>query len=72
MMLMISGVIVGLLLLLFLGIYVWNLRDAWRSGREIDETGIYQGSANYFKSFIRRNLCISCWLRWLFLYCSLR
>lgn len=49
MMLMISGVIVGLLLLLFLGIYVWNLRDAWRSGREIDETGIYQGSANYFK-----------------------
>lgn len=28
MMLMISGVIVGLLLLLFLGIYVWNLRDA--------------------------------------------
>lgn len=49
MMLMISGVIVVLLLIMILGIFVWNLRDAWRSGREVDETGTYLGSANYFK-----------------------
>lgn len=34
MMLMISGVIVVLLLLMVLGIYIWNIRDAWRSEGE--------------------------------------
>lgn len=53
MMLMISGVIVLILLSLICLIYIWNLRDAYRSGKNIDETGSYINSKSYFNNLYK-------------------
>lgn len=37
--LLIKGILVLMALLAFLGIYVWNVRDAYCLGRQLDETG---------------------------------
>lgn len=49
MMLLINGVIVTILLLMALAIYVWNLVDAGRSGKAVDESKEYVRSKEYFK-----------------------
>lgn len=49
MMLMINGVIVMILLFILLGVYVWNITDAYRSGKLVDESRQYARSRDYFK-----------------------
>lgn len=49
MMLLINGVIVTILLLMALAVYVWNLVDAGRSGKAVDESKEYMRSKEYFK-----------------------
>lgn len=49
MMLLINGVIVTILLLMALAVYVWNLVDAGRSGKAVDESKEYVRSKEYFK-----------------------
>lgn len=49
MLLMINGVIVMILLLLILAIYGWNLADAYRTGKYMDDTGKCMPSGAYFK-----------------------
>jgi arabinogalactan oligomer/maltooligosaccharide transport system permease protein len=49
-MLLISGIITALVILLFFAVYIWNLRDAYRTGRSIDENGIYISSREYLKA----------------------
>lgn len=54
MMLMISGVIVMIILLMLLGIYIWNLTDAYRSGKSVDESGDYVRSSEYFRELYKK------------------
>lgn len=37
--LLINGILTLMALLVFVGIYVWNIRDAYKLGRQLDETG---------------------------------
>lgn len=53
MILMISGVIVAILLVMILGIYIWNLKDAYASGKYVDETKSYKSSSEYFKELYK-------------------
>ncbi len=48
MMLLINGIIVALLVGIILLIYLWNIRDAYLTGKSIDETGTYETSKQYF------------------------
>lgn len=55
-MLMIRGIISVLVLLTFIFIYIWNIRDAYKAGKWIDEEGVYISSKEsiqktYEKSF---------------------
>lgn len=47
--LLINGIIVVLALLLFLFIYIMNIRDAYRTGKLLDEGGSYLSSKDYIK-----------------------
>jgi arabinogalactan oligomer/maltooligosaccharide transport system permease protein len=49
-MLLISGIIILFVLLLFVYIYIWNIRDAYLSGKKLDETGDYESSKEYMKA----------------------
>lgn len=49
MMLLITGIIVSLILGVILLVYIWNLRDAYGTGKKIDETHEYEDSKHYFK-----------------------
>lgn len=53
MMLMISGVIVVILLLMILAIYLWNLVDAYQSGKQVDTTKKYVRSGEYFRKLYK-------------------
>lgn len=37
--LLINGILTLMALLVFVGIFIWNIRDAYRLGRQLDETG---------------------------------
>ncbi|OON90726.1 MAG: sugar ABC transporter permease [Epulopiscium sp. Nele67-Bin002] len=50
MMLMITGIIAAMLLIIIGLIYVWNLKDAYATGKLIDEKQTYISSKDYFKS----------------------
>lgn len=47
--LMINGIISVLILLLFLLVYIWNIRDAFKTRKEFEVTGQQEKSATYFK-----------------------
>ena len=46
-MLLVSGIITILIILLFLLIYLWNIKDAYQTGKRIDEDGVYVTSKEY-------------------------
>lgn len=50
-MLLISGIIAGLVLSIFLSVYILNLRDAWLSGKKLNLTGVYTGSLDSLRTF---------------------
>ncbi len=54
-MLLIKGVIAIFLLILFMFIYLWNLKDAYHTGQLIDEEGIYITSREYLARFYTKN-----------------
>ena len=54
-MLLIKGVISLFVLGLFITAYLWNVMDAYKSGLQIDKTGVYISSMNYFKQFYSKN-----------------
>jgi arabinogalactan oligomer/maltooligosaccharide transport system permease protein len=47
-MLMIGGLLAIVILLVFLIFYIWNIRDAYKTGKRIAQ-GEHEGSASYFK-----------------------
>jgi arabinogalactan oligomer/maltooligosaccharide transport system permease protein len=47
-MLMLGGIITVLVLLIFAAIWIWNIRDAYKTRQKID-AGIYTSSAQYFR-----------------------
>ncbi|MBN1068082.1 sugar ABC transporter permease [Clostridium botulinum] len=49
-MLLINGVIASILIAIFILIYVWNLKDAYNTGKNIDNTKIYITSKEFFKN----------------------
>lgn len=49
-MLMITGIITILVLFVVLGIYIYNIRDAYKMGKLLDETGHCLSTKEYFKS----------------------
>lgn len=53
MMLLINGVIALFVLVIFALIYCWNINDAQKSGRRIDQTGTYMTSAASFKAIYK-------------------
>lgn len=57
-MLLISGIIILFVLLLFIYIYLWNIRDAYLTGKKIDETGDYESSKDYLKATLSRSFPI--------------
>lgn len=54
-MLLINGLIALIILLALIGLYIWNLRDAWRNGTVIDEHGAHVAEVSiaqlYSKNF---------------------
>ncbi|KLE16928.1 sugar ABC transporter permease [Clostridium sp. C8] len=54
-MLLINGVIAIFTLSLFVAIYIFNIRDAYITGKKIDETGEYVTSKEYFSKVKNRN-----------------
>lgn len=53
-MLMIGGIIAILVLFLFLLIYLWNIKDAYLTGKKIDREGVYETSREYLKNTYSR------------------
>jgi arabinogalactan oligomer/maltooligosaccharide transport system permease protein len=49
-MLLVGGIITIMILLLFLMIYIWNVRDAYKTGKMIDTEGIYVTSKEFLKN----------------------
>ncbi len=54
-MLLINGVIAIFTLSLFVAIYIFNIRDAYITGKKIDETGEYVTSKEYFSKVKNKN-----------------
>lgn len=54
-MLLINGVIAVFTLILFAAIYIFNLRDAYLTGKKIDETGKFISSKEYFEKVKNKN-----------------
>lgn len=54
-MLLIRGVIALFVIILFLLLYVWNLKDAYSSGLQIDRSGTYTDTKEDLKRFYSRN-----------------
>ncbi len=54
-MLVINGMIAIFTLILFIGVYIYNLRDAYLTGKKIDETSEYVSSLEYFKKTKNKN-----------------
>lgn len=54
-MLLINGVIAFIILGIILAVYIWNLKDAWNSGKQIDETGIYENTRTYLRKIYSKN-----------------
>ncbi|HWT77052.1 MAG TPA: sugar ABC transporter permease [Mobilitalea sp.] len=48
--LLVGGIITVLVLLLFLMIYIWNIKDAYQTGKKIDSEGIYVSTKEYLKT----------------------
>jgi len=54
-MLLIKGIITMLVILLFLLVYVWNIRDAYMTGKLLDETGVCPTSKEYMKQVYHKS-----------------
>lgn len=48
-MLMLKGIIVVLVALIFIAIYVWNIRDAYKTCKDYNEFGIQESTKTYIK-----------------------
>lgn len=53
--LLITGIIDIFILLIFLGIYLWNIKDAYQSAKMIDEEGNYISSRDYLKKTFHKS-----------------
>lgn len=53
--LLINGIIIVLFLSICLLIYIWNLTDAYKTGKQIDETGEYTDSKAYWKRLYQKS-----------------
>lgn len=49
-MLLVGGIITVLILLLFMLIYIWNIKDAYLTGKKIEAEGVYTSSKEYMKT----------------------
>lgn len=47
--LMVKGIIVVLVTLIFIAIYIWNIRDAYNTCKKYNETGLVQSTKSYIK-----------------------
>ncbi|WP_277406693.1 carbohydrate ABC transporter permease [Lacrimispora xylanisolvens] len=54
-MLLINGVIAIIVLLIVLVVYIWNLKDAWQSAKQLERTGVYEASITYLKKSYSKN-----------------
>jgi arabinogalactan oligomer/maltooligosaccharide transport system permease protein len=54
-MLLINGIITVFVLLIFLLVYIWNIKDAYRTGKELEESGEYITSKEYLKTVYRKS-----------------
>lgn len=54
-MLLITGIISALVFIVLAGVYVFNIRDAYRTGKMLDETGSCPTSGEYFKNMYSRS-----------------
>ncbi len=54
-MLLINGIITVFVLLLFVAIYVWNIKDAFRLGKMLEESGEYITSGEYLKNLYKKS-----------------
>lgn len=54
-MLMIEGIISVMILALFVLLYIWNLRDAYQTGKDIDSKGVYTTSGEYLKHTLSKS-----------------
>lgn len=52
-MLLINGIIALIALLVFLAVYIWNITDAYKMGKLIDETGSFLSSGDYAKNLYK-------------------
>ncbi|MVB11609.1 Binding-protein-dependent transport system inner membrane component [Caprobacter fermentans] len=52
--LMINGIMWLIFLIVFLGIYIWNIVDAYRTGKAIDDTQTYLSSRAYGKKLYQK------------------
>ncbi len=50
MILMISGIIAIMILFILTLIFIWNVKDSYKTGQLIDEQGLYISSKEYFKT----------------------
>ncbi|WP_099469484.1 carbohydrate ABC transporter permease [Konateibacter massiliensis] len=53
-MLLIKGVIAVIVLILFILVYLWNIKDASETGLQIEQTGTCMSSKEYFKQFYNK------------------
>jgi arabinogalactan oligomer/maltooligosaccharide transport system permease protein len=53
-MLLINGIVALLVLLVFLAVYFWNIKDAYNTGKSIDDTHTYLSSRDYGKNLYRK------------------
>ena len=49
-MLMLGGIIAVIALLVFALIWIWNIRDAYKTRKKIEEKGVYVSSIQYFRN----------------------
>ncbi len=52
--LMINGIMSLIFLIIFIGIYIWNIVDAYRTGKAIDDTHTYLSSRVYGKKLYQK------------------
>ncbi len=55
MMLLVGGIIAAFTLLIFVAIYIWNIRDAYKTAKYIEDTGKYVTSREYCKALYAKS-----------------
>jgi arabinogalactan oligomer/maltooligosaccharide transport system permease protein len=52
---MIKGIIVIFILLMFLAVYIWNIKDAYQTGKVLDEGGSYLSSKDFLQQSLHKS-----------------